>query len=572
MIKKWQITNKIEKDFTQRFPEINLVTLQLLFNRGITTQEKIDEFFNPDYSKDIHDPFLFSDMQKVVDRIKVAIEKKEKVAVFGDYDADGVSATVVLVKTLELYGLSVEVYIPHRDKEGYGLNKGALEYLKERQVKLILTVDTGITNVEQVEIANKLGMEVIITDHHEIEDELPKAFAIIHARLPNSKYPFGLLAGVGVAFKVAQAMLQSDLEPAIEVDKASFEKWLLDLVAIGTVADIVPLVGENRTLVKYGLVVLNKTKNLGLKELIDVCRFRNGNLDSTSIAFRIAPRINAAGRMDHANTAYELLMTKSAEEASALAKRLESSNQLRQKNVGKMMNDAKSLIKKVPEKDKLVVVYKEGWSKGLAGLLAGKIMDLVSRPVIVMGEQGGNVYGSGRSVPGFNMIEAIQKLDDLFVNSGGHPMAVGFTLKDKDKLKEFESKIKKLAETELKDKDPAPANPIDAEVDLKDVDWALLEDLEKLEPFGEANPLPRFLCNNLDVVSMEKVGMDGKHVRLTVDHKGEKASKIIGFGFAKDCANMHVGDKIDVVFEVGVNEWNGSRELQLKMVDIQTTG
>lgn len=569
MSRKWQIKKEVNEDFIQKFPEMNPVTLQLLYSRGIDTQEKIDEFFYPDYSKDVHDPFLFSDMQKVIARMKTAIAKKEKVVLHGDYDADGVCSTVVLAKTLRAYGVDPIVYIPHRDKEGYGLNFNTIENLKKQGAKVILTVDCGITNIEEVELANKYGIDVIITDHHELEEKLPEAHAIIHARLKDGKYPFGYLAGVGIAFKVAQAFLRSDLEPSEPIDRGSFEKWLLDLVAIGTIADVVPLVGENRTLAKYGLVVLNKTRNIGLKNLVKNCRFRNGLIDSTGIAFRIAPRINAAGRMDHASVAYELLMTSSEDEAIALASKLEGNNQKRQQDMEKMRKQSEGLLIDVNEKDKIVFVYKEDWPKSLVGLLAGRLSDKYSKPVIAMGGLDGCIYGSGRSVEGFNMAEALQELDRLFSTSGGHAMAMGFSLKEKGLLDEFKQEMSRLAEKNLKGQTFSRTTNVDVAVELKDIDWAFFEDLEKLDPFGEANPKPLFLCNGLEIINKERVGFDGKHVKFVVDHKGEITRKVIAFGMAEACNDIDVGDKIDMVFEVDVNEWNGNRELQLKMVDFK---
>ena len=566
MNKKWQIQDKMPKDLLQRFPEINPVTLQLLYNRGLQNQEKIDEFFYPDYSQDVHDPYLLSNMQKVVDRIKKVKDKGEKVAVHGDYDADGVTATVVLAKTLQIYGINPEIYIPHRDKEGYGLNKNTVQYFKKQGINLIITLDCGITNVEEVSLANELGMEVIVADHHEIEDELPSAHAIIHTRLKGSKYPFGSLAGVGVAFKIAQALLLSQLKPYEEIDKESFEKWLLDLVAIGTIADVVQLVGENRTLVRYGLMVLSKSKSLGLKELIKICRFKDNSIDSIGVAFRIAPRINAAGRMDHASTAYELLTTKNEDEAVALAKRLEGSNQERQSVTEKILGEAVLQIGESP-KEKLLIPFNKDWPKSLAGLVAGKLVDRYNRPVILMGGQNDQIYGSGRSLPGFNLAETIQELDGFFRISGGHPMAAGFTLKDKDQFDEFMKSIKNIAEKEIDEAKLVSVKEIDVELDFDQVDWRLHEDLEKFEPFGEGNRRPLFLCRNLDIVNMESVGMGNKHVRFMLDYKGKVTRKVMAFGFAKACSNLSLGDKIDIVFEVGVNEWNGNRELQLKLVD-----
>jgi len=559
----WQIAKKIPTDFKNKFPEINPVVLQLLYNRGLTDQDKIDEFMHPDYSQDIHDPFLLRDMHKAVSRIQAAISNKEKITVHGDYDADGVSATVVMVTTLRQLGGQVDVYIPHRVSEGYGLNKNTVDELKKNHTDLIITVDCGISNHEEVAYAQKQGMDIIITDHHEQPPVIPKAQAIINPHVKGEKYPFQELAGVGVAFKLVQALVQADQGNKL---KAGFEKWLLDIVALGTIADCVPLVGENRTLVKYGLVVLRKTKRLGLRKMVESSRYELGDLDTQSVSFGLAPRINAAGRIDHANTAYELIMTEDDTEADDIAKDLEKTNLQRQKITERI---TKASIEQIGEvkKQKILFAIGQGWEVGVVGLVAGRLSDKYARPVIVMGENDDIIVGSGRSIPGFDITQALIDSRDILDKFGGHASACGFTLQ-KQNFKNFIEAMTSYTDQHLAEKDLVKSHKIDAEMKLENINWELIDDLEKFEPFGEQNPYPKFVSYGLTVSDLQKVGSEGKHLRLMVEKNGCH-KKIIAFGFGHGIGDeLMIGDIIDVVYELSVNEWNGNREMQLKLVDI----
>jgi len=340
MRKQWKINKKPPMKFLEQFPEYSPLTLQLLWDRGLKTQKAIDEFFNPDYEEDLHNPFLMKGMKKAVSRIKKALKNKEKITIFGDYDADGVCGTAILSEILNSLGTNPGIFIPNRNKEGYGLNLNAVKKAAANGTNLIITIDCGVTDFEEIKLANKLKMEVIIFDHHEMQEKIPPALVIVDPRQKGEKYPFKELAATGVAFKLAQALLlkPKTRNPKREIIKG-WEKWLLDLVAIATVADLMPLIGENRTLVKYGLIVLAQTKRLGLQELMKKAGIRLksnsrlpfGNLEAHILGYIIGPRLNAAGRMGHANTAYELLVTKLKEEAENLARRLNEKNQERQK-------------------------------------------------------------------------------------------------------------------------------------------------------------------------------------------------------------------------------------------------
>jgi len=564
MVKKWLVTKKITDDIRNQFAEVNPIILQLLYNRGLITQEAIDEFSNPDYGQDLHDPFLFQDMDKAVDRIFNAIEKKQKITVHGDYDADGVCSTVIVISALKELGAEVDVYIPHRVSEGYGLNVDTVKGLDKNKTNLIVTVDCGISSKEEIDLANKKGIDVIVTDHHKQPPELPEAYAIIDPHVENEKYPFEELSGSGVAFKLVQALVQKDNGKKI---KNGFEKWLLDLVAIGTIGDCVPLVGENRTLVKYGVVVLRKTKRLGLQELAKSARLNLGVLNTINVSFGIVPRLNAAGRLDHANTAYELLMTQDRESAKKVAQDLEKTNQERQKITEKILSAARKQIGEV-DKQKILFAIGKGWTLGVVGLVAGRLMDKYARPVIIMGENKKDIVGSGRSIHKFDITKGLIESREFLVKYGGHALACGFSLK-KDKFEDFKNKMIKLAQSRIRDEDMTRKFSIDSEVMLKDIHWELVNALEDFEPFGVGNQQPRFVTYDLEVIDLQKVGVDGKHLRLIV-RQDKETKKIIAFGFGNGLGNqLKVGDSVDAVYEVSVNDWNGNRELQLKLVDLK---
>lgn len=582
---KWIIKPAIDKKFTETFPEHSSLILQLLYNRGLTSQETIDEFFSPDYKNDIHDPYLLKGMKKAVERIFNAIERKEKVLVYGDYDADGVTSSVLVIKTLKFLGAkNVSVYIPDRAKEGYGLNKEAIEQIKKNGVSLIITVDCGVASRKEIELANSLGMDVIITDHHWVPDKLPKSLAIINPKQKDDKYPFKNLAGVGVAFKLSQALLSSQnlKQNSSEIKtNVSFEKWLLDLVAVGTVADSVPLLGENRTLLNYGLMVLGKTKNLGLSELIKKIKTTKSasaqkeqtfKIDSDAIGYQIAPRINAAGRMDHANTSFELLITESAEEAQGLVASLEILNAQRQSITEKIIKQIRERIGKNPL-EKIIFEGDSAWPIGILGLIAGKLADEYSRPVFIYNKGENFSGGSCRSIPSFDVIESLNRCHPLLLEFGGHKGAAGFKVENKN-LEKLKKEIANIAASEIKSEELSPSIEIDAEIEIKNIDWAFFEQVEKIAPYGEANPEPLFLLRNMNVIEMRAVGNGEKHLKLSMESSLEKGKKFhaIGFNFGEWSNKLKLGSLIDIVFTLTANQWNGHRNLEFKIVDMKIVG
>ncbi len=564
MKKKWLVVKSITDELKNKFPEINPIILQLLHNRKLETQEAIDEFLNPDYGQDIHDPFLFQDMKKAVDRIFSAIENGEKITVHGDYDADGVCASAVAVLTLQALGADVNVYIPHRMTEGYGLNDNTVDELEKIGTKLVVTVDCGIANKDEIKHAGNKGIDVIVTDHHVEPPEIPDAFAIINPHLSREEYPFKLLAGAGVAFKLAQALIQQDGGKKI---KDGFEKWLLDLVAIGTIGDMVPLIGENRTLCRYGMIVTRKSRRVGIHALVESSRFELEDIDTYNLSFGIVPRLNAAGRLDHANTAYKLLITDDSAEAKELAKDLEETNKERQRITEKLMKASREQVE-VSDDKKLLYAIGEGWELGVVGLVAGRLSDEFSRPALVMGIRGDEVVGSGRSIPSFDITEALVGCRNLLERFGGHAAACGFTLQRKN-VDSFIECMEKTAQQQITDEQLVKSIQIDVALSLADVSWELVESLETFEPFGTGNTRSRFVTYGLEITELRTVGKGDKHMKLVV-RQGDTYRKIIAFGFSEQWKDqLNVGDSIDGVYEASFNEWNGNRELQLKLLDVR---
>ena len=600
--KKWIIKNSHPAEFAEKFPGYSPVVLTLLFSRGLDTQEKIDEFLNPDYSQDLHNPFLFQDMQKAVDRINLAISKKQKILIHGDYDADGTTASAVLFSTLKKLGAeNVEVFIPHRENDGYGINSKNVEKFISDKIDLLITVDCGISNFDQVEKLNQNKIDAIITDHHIEPKKLPNAIVILNCALKREKYPFKKLAGVGMAFKLAQALLksQNNISPLTKGrvrgvnSLEAFEKWLLDLVTIGTIGDISPILGENRVLVKYGLMVLNKTQRPGLRELICTCSLSNGHdpndeiplgeelydLSVRNVSFQLVPRLNAMGRIADANITYKLLVTENDVEAIAFARDIHEKNLERQKIAEQMLEQAKEKIGtlSVPntplsgvEKSKLpkiLITSSEDWLPGMVGLTSGKLKDIYSRPVILFSEKENVFVGSGRSILEFNITQAVSECSDFVEKSGGHSQACGLTINGQENFKKFQEKIKLIAQEKLKNVELIPSIEIDAEVKLKDLDWDFWDELQKFEPFAEANPMPLFLIKKIKIESIDKMGKNNNHLRFLIS-QGDAKHKAISFFTADDWHdNIKAGEIYDLVVEFGVNEWNGNRELQFKIVD-----
>ena len=600
MEKKWQVLDKPPKKLFKQLSTLPPTIVTLLFHRNIIEQKQIDEFLNPDYFQHVYDPFIFHDMDKTVKRIFKALENNEKIVVHGDYDADGVSASIILVETLKFLGAKdvinnkenkdtnpvVSVFLPHRETDGYGLNTNTIQTFIDSKTNLVITCDCGISNVKEIQMAKDNGIDVIITDHHTVPKQLPPALAIIHPKVNGETYPDKNLAGGGVAFKLTQALLKhykkkglSNKNIPIQQDKQTtvgWEKWLLDMVAIASVADMVPLLGETRTLTKYGLIVLNKTRRIGLQKLLLEARIlqKNGTvkkeITAGTIGFQIAPRINAAGRMNHANVAYNLLITKDETEAVKLASELNKNNEDRQKLTEKLVNQT---LDNMDKKTPILFYLGKNWSTGIIGLIAGKLKEKYNKPTIILAENNGEITGSGRSIKGFNLIESLQNVPEFFSNFGGHPMACGFTLKNKSILKKFRKELISNFKKQTKNLDLQPTLIIEDEIDLDNINFNLYNILKKFEPFGIGNSKPKYIAYNLTVINLKPIGQNKNHLSVTIKHKSEKKYRAVGWNLCNENNNWYkklkIGDKIDMVFEINKNEWNGNKELQLIIIDLK---
>lgn len=559
MNKKWQIyetdENKIQ-EIEQKY-QINKLLATILVNRNITKKEDIRLFLEPTRA-DFHNPFLISDMEKAVERIIKAIENQEKVTIYGDYDVDGITSITVLKSFLQDRGLAVESYIPNRLEEGYGLNKQAIEKIAKSGCQLMITVDCGISAIEEINYANSLGIETIVTDHHEPGTELPKALAVIDNKRKDSTYPFRELAGVGVVFKVIQAIGMK-----LELKEEEYLKYL-DIVCVGTISDIVPLVNENRVIAKLGLMLIRQTKNIGLRSIINSSGYTK--IDSNSISFGIAPRINACGRMGKAEEALELLMSKNYNQVSELTQKLNNHNRVRQETEKNIFENAvKQIEEEHLENNNAIIVGGHNWHHGVIGIVSSKITEMYFKPSILLSfEEDGIGKGSGRSIPGFDLHDALMQCMDTIEKFGGHSMAVGITVR-KEKFKRFREEFEKIAQTAHID-EIMPVIQVDSKIEIKDIDKEMVESLKQLEPFGEGNRMPVFVFKNLKIDSIRALS-EGKHLKLTLKDNNTIIGSI-GFNLGHLAEEYRIGDKIDVVGVLEINSFNGVDSLQINMKDM----
>ena len=535
MIKKWEFYSSDEKlvdDICNRY-NLNKVIGKIIVNRNVIKDEDVRIFINPTRD-DFYDPFLFKEMDIAVERIIKAINNKEKILIYGDYDVDGITSTTVLKKYLLDRDITVDTYIPNRLHEGYGLNKSAIEKIKEK------------------------GIDLIITDHHEVGEKLPNAIAVIDAKRKDNTYPFRSLAGVGVVFKLIQAIsIKLDIKP---------EEYLkyLDLVCVGTIADIVPLEGENRTIAKLGLMLIKVTKNLGLRELIKSSGYKE--IDSNTISFGVAPRINASGRMGHEEEALNLFLANNLESALEITKELNDYNTLRQSTEKNIYEEVVQKIEKnnLDENDS-IVVGGNNWHHGVIGIVSSKVTDKYYKPSILLSFEDDIAKGSGRSIPGFDLYESLTKCDDLLEKYGGHAMAVGLTLK-KENFEKFKERFNKIAK-ESNIKELKPIIYIDEELKLKDINMDLIKSLSILEPFGESNKVPLFLIKNLKIDSIRALS-EGRHLKLTLRDENFVINAI-GFDIGSLAEEYRIGDKIDIVGTLEINSFNGFSSIQINVKDIR---
>ena len=558
MNKKWQVyqvedekVEELEKKYS-----INKLLATILVNRGITEEVQIEKFLKPKRS-DFYDPYGMPDMNIAVERIIKAIENKEKTIIYGDYDVDGITSVTVLKSFLEERGLQVAEYIPNRLEEGYGLNKKAVEYIASQGYTLMITVDCGISAIEEVQYANELGIETIVTDHHEPGNELPNALAVVDAKRKDNTYQFRNLAGVGVVFKLIQA-----LGIKMGLDEKEYLKYL-DIVCIGTISDIVPLVDENRVIVKLGLKLVEQTRNLGLRAILQSSGY--SKIDSSTISFGVAPRINACGRMGHQEEALKLFLSKDINEVNELTQKLNEYNRLRQETEKNIYADAIAQIERDGlDNNNTIVVMGKNWHHGVIGIVSSKITEIYFKPSILLCEEEDNGKGSGRSIPGFDLYEALTECKESIDKFGGHSMAVGINVK-KDKFEEFKQKLEQIAK-EKHIEEIVPILKIDAQISLDEINKDMVDSLKELEPFGEENKTPLFAFKNLKIDSIRALS-EGKHLKLTLkDNKN--IVNAIGFNLGELANDYKIGDKVDVVGNLEINSFNGVDNIQINIKDL----
>lgn len=530
----------------------------LLYHRGITSAEAADEFLARAWSAG--DPFQLKGMEQALERLERAIARGEPIAVYGDYDVDGVTATAMLVQVLQILGAHVRPYIPHRETEGYGLNSEALRGLAEAGIRVVITVDCGARAVTEAALARSIGLDLILTDHHLPGEVLPEA-VLINPKQPDCPYPFKELAGVGVAYKLVQAL--KVLYPHAPFEPEDF----LDLVALGTVADIVPLLGENRALVARGLERLRTPARVGLQALYQVAGLEASRVDPWAISFILAPRLNAAGRLEHALAAYHLLMTADPAKAITLAEELDRQNRERQALTQATEEAARAMAIPDDQIPWLIFAASEDFRPGVVGLAAGRLAEAFHRPAVVISLMGEEGRGSARSIPEFHITQALDACADLLVRHGGHAAAAGFVVR-RENLERLRERLQELAAQALRARELQPTIVVEAVLPLREVTWRLHEWIARLEPYGYGNPAPRFLSRGVVVRNARTVGNDGQHLRMVLTTpEGGPVWDAIAFRQGDRAGEVQAGMRLDVVFEVRAERWNGEPRLTLFVED-----
>lgn len=556
---RWIVRQTQEEKVQQLAKELNIAPLvaSLLINRGLDTAESA-RYFLLDKDQEFHDPFLLTDMEIAVSRIKEAIEKQEPILIFGDYDADGVTSTSVMMMALRELGANVQFYIPNRFTEGYGPNIPAFTHAAETGIRLIITVDTGISAVNEARAAKELGMDLIITDHHEPGPVLPEALAIVHPKHPESRYPFRELAGVGVAFKLAHALF------------GEVPAHLLEIAAIGTIADLVSLKGENRLIARRGIQKLKSTKNIGLTALFKVAGVALPSITEETIGFSIAPRLNAVGRLESADPAVDLLLTDDPYEAQTIAEEIEHLNKERQAIVNEIAQEAiREVETKFPiSENSVIVVGKEGWNAGVIGIVASKLVEKFYRPTIVLSYdlEKGQAKGSARSIEGFDLFKNLSECREILPHFGGHPMAAGMTL-DIDSVDELRERLNALANDQLTEDDFIPVTTVDGVFDLKDISLSSIEEMQLLSPYGMGNPKPKIMIKDASIAGMRKIGSEQNHIKVTIENEGCSLDGV-GFGLGHLYEHISPYSKLSVIGELSINEWNNIKKPQIFLQDL----
>ncbi len=541
---------------------ISDVAARLLVNRGVTTAEEAEKFLAPSL-KNLHDPMLLPDVERGVERLKQAIGKKERILVYGDYDVDGITSTALLVRTLGKLGANVIHRLPHRRKEGYGIKPKIVDEARDAGVKLIITTDCGITAFETAKRANEYGIDIVITDHHEPDEKLPSALAVINPLRKDSRYPFPYLAGVGVALKFAQALVRS-----IGHNDTSYLNHYLDLASLGTIADVVPLTDENRVIARFGLEALRESKKMGIRTLIERVGIADKKPTSYHVGYILGPRINAVGRMGDATLALDLMLTADERMASELVDALERHNRERQQEQSKMMKKVEEMMSEIDlGESPVLVLASEDWNSGVVGIVAGRLAEAYCRPAVVLSVdyEKNLAHGSARSsIDAFNMIEALNECSDILISAGGHAGAAGLSLRA-DQVDEFRDRIVDIAAERISPEDLIPRVEVEAELSASEITESLQREME---PFGEGNPEPLFVSRGLEVTDIWRVGQDGSHLKIRVKGDGSEL-EAIAFGMGEMESEISRGSIIDLCYTLRGDKFNGSECIQLTVEDIR---
>ena len=551
---RWNVLPPAPAEYFAETPNLPPLIAQILYNRGLTEPSQLAPFIAADERLSA-DPFLLPDMRQAVARTYRALLSGENIAIYGDFDADGITATVLLVQGISRLGGKVVPYLPHRLNEGHGVKTTVLEKLHQQGISLVITVDCGITALAEVKKAQRKGLDIVITDHHTPPDTIPPATAVVNPKLPGSEYPFLELAGVGVAFKFLQALLQS-------IGKEESLDDLLDLVALGTIADVMPLVGENRYLVKQGLRLLNSAPRPGIREMANQTNMTIGSLDTESVSWVIAPRLNTTGRLGHAMPSYQLLITDSTEEARQLNLWLEQKNAERQKLTSEVISKAREQIL-AEGISPILLASDEEYTAGVIGLAAGRLREEFYRPAVVVKTGKQTSTGSCRSIPEFNITQALKQCQSLLSHFGGHPQAAGFTLPTRN-LPRLKEALLRIAATKLAGVDLRPHLDIDAEVTLPKLAGDTFSSLQELAPFGKGNPTPTFISRKVEVIDLRVIGSTGAHLKLKLRQDGTIWD---GIAFHAGNCSKGVASPLDIVYNLEVDSWHGVERLRLNILD-----
>lgn len=563
--KIWNYKNKaLSKEEIEEFSAscgISPGMAVILLNRGIKTPKAVNSYMKKSL-EDIHNPFMLDGMEEAVDRILSAIEKKEKIVIYGDYDVDGITATATVYKFLKSQGVDVSYYIPDRFSEGYGINILAINKMARDGAKLMITVDCGITAIGEVEFAKTQGLDIIITDHHTCREELPKAVAVINPKRQDSSYPFSGLAGVGVAFKLVLAL-------AIKLGMNTKDVFMeyVDMVALGTIADVVPLIDENRVIADKGINAIEKTNNKGIRALMEMAGAGGKTVDANAVAFFASPRLNAAGRLKNASLSVELMVCDDNKRAKEIAEQLDALNSERKDIEQKIFEEAYKKAEEAGEDRLVYVISGENWNHGVIGIVASRIAELFYRPCILISVEDGKGKGSGRSVPEMNLFDALSDSEDLLTAFGGHSQAAGLSIAEEN-IEAFSKKINEFAKKNIDVQTLVPKLLIDCNLSGQSVTMQTAKMIESLAPFGEGNELPVFSMQGLKVMASQSMGVDKKHLRLRLSD-GTNVFNAVGFGMGELSEKLSPGTVVSVAFNMNINIYQGSENLQLMLKDIK---